>query len=301
MKLAGALGLLAVLAALVAPAAAQTPLDSFTGLSVTVTPPGKALAPGKATALNVTVTAGCALVLANAQAPKATLAVSGLPAGINATAGEATFDPQQCSVPAGTVNSAPTTLSVTPGRSARGLSTMSFNVTASMPGAQGTTESTPTTVSFTVDYRACHLIRPDITFPAKVTGATREFNVTVEFCANARTMVMFINPDADSGGQVSGLAPRTEMPPKTVRIPVVFTAPTTTWTTSNVTFLNYSHYLPETGTAGDPMLQQNVTWVFTNANPEGHPAEDHDSFSLPMPMILAVLVATALVAERRRK
>lgn len=305
-----ALALALMAAALVAPALAQVPVNPAS-ISVTVENRLKPINATAPTLLNVTVTASCALVAAAASPPSTSLM-----AHMETTdtkdlkieeAADAVFNPADCPTAfagAGFTINGVGQIKVTPLGTAPGLVDLQFNVSARIePAGQANSAQTsaPALGRVQVAYRAGHTIKPDITFPAKVTGDHLSFNVTLVYSGNARSMIMFNDVTADNG-RIEGLAPRIDNPPVTVKIPVTYYAPSSSWSTANVTMYTYSHYLSTGGVSGDPALPANLKWTFENANPGGAPsASSSEKSSAPVaPMLGLLLVGLAFVVSRRK-
>lgn len=294
---AAALLAVAALAFLALPAAAQAaPLDvSFSVESMkTARPPGLYT-------LNGTVSVGCVRLTANPTG-QVEFTFAGVPKGMNITADALKPDPTGCgNGNAATVATVPVHVNI--GKTAPANATLVTGMAQLGDATSGASGST--TFKVWAAYNACHSLLPDVTFPVKVSGPKLDFNLTLTYCANARSMIMFDDVKADHGAKLTGLAPTTADPPATVRVPVEFVAPTGAWTTANVTFKNYSHFLSKDGVAGSGMLYQNITWTFTNANPGGAPPGSASSTSkkspgLEAPVLVAVVLG-ALVAVARRQ
>ncbi|MHB8633124.1 MAG: hypothetical protein ACYDBQ_04025 [Thermoplasmatota archaeon] len=290
--------LLLVAATLLPCVVAQSPAPMGLAVTLTLSPYPIPLQGGP---VNITVTAGCGLILAGGQSPAAQVTFGG---DFNTTTVNVPFDPTTaipaCANPNAEVTSAMVAQAVVPKPGVPALTPLNLTAVAAM-GTAPDNGSVRVMEHPQVAYRPCHSIQPDIAFPAQVTGASLTFNLTLTYCGNARSMIMFDGAGADHGASVEGLAPRIAQPPFQVRVPITFVAPTNAWTASNVTFRNYSHYLLMTGQAGTPQLVRNITWQFQNANPAGAPASSSSAKKSPDLGLPALVATVFLVALRRRR
>jgi len=257
----------------------------------------------------VTAEVGCAALLAAASAgtPGAatvpfTIVASPAPSYLTVSGGSLSFDPSKCvgGASAGCAATSGTLgFAVTP--AAPGVDSLSVNLTGSLPKPQTPTPYSATqSVAYNVSFHAAYNLTASIPFPAKADGKYLNFTVTVKVDNNARSMVMIENLHA-TAGSVSGLASVVYMPGETKTFHVTFMAPEGGWTSSNVTFHEYTHYLlngTATGLAGGANDPHDVRWRIDNANP----GTTDDAKKSPMggwPLVLTVL-GSALLARLRR-
>ncbi len=272
-------------------------LDDVNALRLTVDPAAVLIPFGGSNQVNFTITIGCGLILTNGGSASVVVQAVNASAFLNVTGTTVAFSPGQGCVSATGALTGTGNVSVAHSPDAPGYTDIVFNLTAT--AGSTTTGLVPATVQ--VGYRPGHTLTPDVQFPLEVTGPSVTFNVTVEFTGNARTMVMFEEITAETGS-LSGLEPTLGQPPATEVLQITFTAPEGKWTTSNVTFYNYSHFLLENGLAGTPQLEARPVWTFVNAAPA--PSEsggDDGGEDSPAPAaVLGMVLLLGLAAIRRR-
>ena len=284
-----------LLTALVAAASAPPASAQFSDLTVTASAPAAPFPYEGPSMLTFNVTLGCGLLLENAGSVTVTVTAPDAPAYLAVAPASLEFAPDAaCLTGAGSITQAGS-LTLTPSPDAPGLSDIPLGLVASA----GSTTSAPAPVVVQVAYRPGHRITPDVTFPLEVDGPVT-FNLTLEFSGNARSMIMF-EEVAVERGSLSGLAPIIMVPPATEVLELTFTPPEGDWTSSNVTFYNYSHFLLESGAAGGPELAARPVWTFVQADGGQEPSDGGDKDS-PAPAAAWIglgLLGLAFVLRRR--
>lgn len=241
------------------------------------------------TSIEATVTVDCALAIAEMGTTQ--VAIAGTADNLTVGTDSMTIDPQACLTGMGSISKV-ANLTLTANPAAPGLTPIPITVAATL----GTTNGSDTT-DVTVAYRPGHTITPDVTFPVTVTGESFTFNLTLEYTGNARSMIMFEDQDCE-GCTVTGLQPIIRQPPATETIQVTFKPAAKDWDNATFEFRNFSHYLLESGDAGDPELEEFITWTFVQGDPPGK-ENGKDSPGLGLVALLAGLAAAAVVVRRR--
>jgi hypothetical protein len=291
--------------ALLPAAAAQSPADPFT--IVSVAQPGPIPYAGM---VNVTVTvgAGCAALIqaaaaAQSQDPTASVTVQGPPTWLTVTPATVTLPAQSClssTNPAGSgYVAASGNLGLRVSADAPGVVHQTVNVTASLALPNGESQTDGESLAFNVTYFVNYTVAPSVTFPATVTGRGLNFTVAITYNANAPGMVM-VEGMKESSGKLSGLGSVHYLPGETKTFAVRYEAPSQVWNETQVTFTTFAHYaINGTPLSGPSMLTRDTTWVFRNGNPGGAP--DAEESPLGATSVVALLAALALVQARRRK
>lgn len=291
--------LLVAAALLVAPAHAQSVDDFALTVGSTAAP-----IPYNGTGdLPVSLTVGCAVLLQNvepgATSADATFTLANPPAWLTVEGSPTlSFDLADCSSgvpPTGSITG-DGAVTLKAGPAAPGVLTQKVNVTATLGTATATQEG-----SYNVSYHAAHTIQPSITFPYTMTSPTVTFDLVVTESANARSMVMFTNVQADRG-TVEGFASEVYEPPAQKTLKVTYKATTTPWTEAHVKFHNYSHILlKETGKDGPAQLEKDYDWVFVNGMPQdGSSSGDSNPSPDGMAIVAALgILGAAFVARRK--
>jgi len=301
--------IVAAAAALVLLPAAQACTTATDGLNVVVNQVGTIPYAGNVS-VPVTADVGCATLLTSAtNSPGSTtvtmtVAATGAPPFLTVTSQGASFDVSKCA--GAQCASATGTVGFAVAPSAPGVELQSVNLTSTLPkpaqNPAGTKYDFTQSMPYNVSFHASYTVTPSITFPATVTGKDLNFTVTVKTDNNARGMVMVENLHA-SAGSVKGIGSFVYDPGQTRTFPVTFTAPDGAWTSSNVTFHAYTHFLLN-GTAalaGAAQMPMDAKWEFRNPNP-GVPSGETSTKKSPaaaLPLLLTVLGA-ALVARVRK-
>lgn len=267
----------------------------------------------------VTVTVGCGTVVIHSDNPKVTVSIDPMPAWLTAAPMEFDFTPSQevldsCATGQGFASQTlpfPIVLK----ESAPGIVEQTLNFTAKMSSATSPANEVgdaKDTAAIQVQFHPSYTITPSVSFPLKVDGCKATFDVVLANSANAPSMIM-IEEKRESTGSLAGIGPETFDPAAhngthSVTQKIVFSTPPGNWTTAQVTFKAYSHFLINPGYgAGEFRGQQNITWTFTKGSTEGcqvGPDNGTTTAPSPAPMLaayVAVLALGAVVASRRRK
>lgn len=299
MRIPLALLALALLAA--APAQAQV-ADDFTlvvGHASTIPYNGTGDLP-------VSLVVGCGTLLQSLEpgqtAGTATFTLANPPAWLTLDGSPTlSFDPADCVgpiPPSGAPTGAITgegVLKLKVGAQAPGVVNQTVNVTATL-GEATTTQAG----SYNVSYRPAHTIAPSITFPYTMTSPEVTFQLRVTIDANARSMVMFTNIQADRG-TIQGFQSEVYEPPAVKTFNITYKAPAGAWSEAHVKFHHYSHILlKETGKDGPAQLEQDVEWVFVNGMPEGQTSDGSVDAPDSMAVVAALGILGAALFARRR-
>ncbi|MEA3191319.1 MAG: hypothetical protein QOD77_1901 [Thermoplasmata archaeon] len=257
--------------------------------------------------LPVTLVVGCGVLLQSLApgetAAEATFTLANPPAWLNLSAPlTLSYDPADCTgpipptaAPSGAITGQGV-LKLKAGPLAPGVVNQTVNVTATL-GDETQTKAG----SYNVTYHAAHTITPSITFPYTMTSGEVTFQLRVTIDANARSMVMFTNIQADRG-TIQGFQSEVYEPPAVKTFNITYKAPAGAWTEAHVKFHNYSHILlKETGKDGPAQLAKDHDWVFVNGNPDGvTPGTDSEPAPDGMALVAALgILGAALVARRK--
>jgi len=190
------------------------------------------------------------------------------------------------------------TLTVSP--DAPGVVDHQVNLTAAL----GSAASTAVPVTFNVTYHVSYTLKPDVTFPLKVTKPKTTFNLTVTQASNARSMVM-MEEQKTTSGLLTGLASEAydcdAGKPATKTFKVTFTAPDGPWNKSVTTFTAYGHFLLLDTRAGKFDAGTHETWEFDNGGvqPQSTGSASKKSPEPVGPLVALGLVGLAAVLRRR--
>ena len=298
MKTLAPLALLALALAVAVPAQAQDPqVFTATGGSA-----GELAYEGSG-AIPVELSVGCSFVLQSAADEfTGTITATDAPAWLSVTETSFEVDPTLCANPANPTLQATATASVPIAVTKDAPGVVEQLVTLQATVGDGTT----TTVGrYSVAYHSNYTLVADAQFPLTVTGESVTFKVTATQASNARSMIMVEELTTTAGAVFSGISSTVYEveagKPASKTFDVTFKAPSGEWTSSEVSFKTFGHYLLISGPAGDYEPAKPYTYTFVNGN-VGEPAGTGGGKESPAPVgALTALGLLGLAAAVRRK